>query len=198
MHTGLARALGTAALGAGLGIVGTLYTKFEPGGAAVMVVAALGLIAAFALIYGARAEREEFLDAYEDCQGECKGKAQRRMMWRLPDHLRKKKGLPVCSSCYGVMTGRNVNPFEAKYAYARKGEEYGNTKKGKLEFKRARDESRRILELIDPNREKRAAEMLASEADPRSPQSPKRGPCPPPPSQASPVATDGCERSCSA
>jgi hypothetical protein len=166
--------LGLAA-GSAIGAASGVFTK-DP---ALMWWWALGSasVALGSAALWAKFARNIFLDAYEDCRGGCDGRVIRRLMWELPDHLHKKKSLPVCSSCFRkALGGRAINPFEDKLAYARKGEEYGNTRKGKKEMSERQDKLRRTLELANPNREKRAAEMLASEADPRSPRSPKRGP----------------------
>ena len=198
MHE-LAKVLGSATLGAALGIVGAIYGKTEPGWAAVIVVGFLVLVSAFGLISSARIGRRDFLDTYEDCQGECKGKLPRRQLWRLPDDIRKKKGLPVCRSCFMDHAGRSINPFWDRLAYAKKGEEHENTRKGKKERKQWEENRRRFQEalnapvteeylranLMDPfgkeHPEVRQAlddllkEKPAASADPRSPQSPKRG-----------------------
>jgi hypothetical protein len=152
-------------------------------------------------LYSRRASRNEYLDAYEDCQGTCKGRLPRRRMWRLPDDLPKKKGLAVCSSCFRQeMGGRSINPFRDRLAYAQKGEEEENTKEGKKRRKQWEKNRRQFQEalnapiteeylranLMDPfgreHPEVRQAldallkEKEATSADPRSLQSPKHGP----------------------
>jgi hypothetical protein len=179
MQGELAKLLGSATLGACLGIVGSIYGKTEPGWAAMTVVGILAAISVFGLIYSGRLGRSDFLDSYEDCQGNCKGKLQRRRLWRLPHDLHKRKGLPVCPSCFKEETGRPVNPFEDRLAYARKGEEYESTPDGKKEASDAAERRRSFLDALrsaeqlglSPE-EKRMVEV--SQADPQSPQSPKR------------------------
>lgn len=196
MHE-LARLLGSATLGAALGIICAVYGKTDPGWAAVIVVSGLVAITAFSLIYYARMERHTFLDSYEECRGDCRGQLRRRQLWRLPPDLHEKKGLPVCSSCFREKTGRTPNPFEDKLAYAKKGEEHENTSEGKRERKQWEENRLRFQEalgapvteeslranLIDPLGRQRpevrqALEKLIREtaANSRSPQSPKRDP----------------------
>jgi hypothetical protein len=179
----LARLLGGATLGAALGFVGAIYAKAEPGASSVIVVFFLAVVSAVCLIYVARVSRREFLDDYEDCQGDCKGKVQRRQMWRLPDVLPKKKGLAVCRSCFRQeMGGRSINPFKDSLAYAKKGEEHENTRQGKLESRERERKRQELLSALsaDPMEQfwlsPEEKEMIrASQEDPQSPQSPKRG-----------------------
>jgi hypothetical protein len=148
MHE-LAKLLGSATLGAALGIVGSIYGKTEPGWAAVIVVGFLVLLSTFGLIYSARMGRRDYLDSYEDCHGNCNGRLPRRQMWRLPDDLHKKKGLPVCRSCFMEETRRSINPFWDRLAYAKKGEEDANTKQGKRERTQREENRRRFLEALN-------------------------------------------------
>ena len=198
MHVEVARALGGALLGACLGVLGAVYGKTEPGWITVTVVGFLALLSAISLIYSVRVNRNDFLDSFEDCQGDCKGKIQRRRLWRLPDALPKRKGLPVCKSCFMKEMQRAPNPWGDKLAYAKKGEEYEKTRHGRRERREHEAFRKRMLdalsapvteeyllsELHDPwGREipevRKALDELraqqATSADPQSPQSPKHG-----------------------
>jgi hypothetical protein len=172
-------------IGLATGIGGTLYTNGTLGWPAMLALAAALGLCLFGLVYARIVARNEFLDAYEDCQGDCKGKVRRRQLWRLPQDLPKKSGLPVCKSCLMQETKRSLNPFWDRLAYAKRGEEYENTREGKLERRKVEHRRQEIAAAfaadMDPleqpglSTEEKDA-IRASQEDPRSRNPSKRGP----------------------
>ena len=144
---------GRTAYGLGISLIGGagagLLTKGVGMTEGWLLIAGSLVLALGGFLYSRKVERNEYLDSYEDCQGECKGKLRRREMWRLPDDLPKKKGLPVCRSCFMQETRRSINPFWDCLAYAVKGEEYEKTRAAKRERKQREENARRIKEALE-------------------------------------------------
>jgi len=159
MQAELAKAFGIAALGASLGIVGTLYSKTESGWAAVIAVAALLFVAGFMLIYSARVSRREFLDGYDKCSMLCGRHVPRRDLWRLPG-----SGTQTCSVCFITMMGRAPHELLGyHHAFLTKSEERA----------RLREQVRRDAKRQG---ERRRVDEATTSRDPQSPQSPKHDP----------------------
>jgi hypothetical protein len=179
------KSLATLGLGfVGGGGAGMFIKDAGPVTAALFMVGSLTLVC-IGFVYSRRTERREFLDEREDCQGDCRGKVERRKLWRLPDSLPERKGLPVCKSCFTKEMGNSPNPFTHSLAYAKKGEEYEKTRMGKRERRdnerRRREFSAALAAEMDPLEQRglspeEKALIRASQAEPRSPQPPKRGP----------------------
>lgn len=109
MQIELAKLLGSATLGATLGIVGSIYGRAEPGWSVVIVAGFLATIALATFIYAARAGRQGALETYEECPGGCTHQVPKGFLWRLPQNA-DRGGVPVCFTCFIRSTGRPPHP----------------------------------------------------------------------------------------